>query len=193
MTRWISVTDLGDAALMLPLAFVCAVWIYASDRSASVRWLLSLTLGALLVGATKFLHAGCGIEIPAVHFRVISGHAMLSSAVWTVVIALLVGSANSRWHRAGAMLGLLLAAAIGVGRVVEHAHTTIEIVLGWTLGSAIALTFLRRFFNEPRSMPRPLAAGAVLLAISSIAYGHHAPFQRIIVQYSPSLCRWLES
>jgi hypothetical protein len=30
-----------------------------------------------------------------------------------------------------------------------------------------------------------------LLAVSSIAYGHHAPFQRMIEHYSPWLCRGL--
>ncbi len=192
MTDWASVTNLGDAALMLPLALVCGLWIRAADKSEAVRWVLAISIGMALVGLVKFLHAGCGTEISVLHFRVISGHTMLSSAIWTVTIALLLGSANTRWWRFGASLGLLLAAAIGLGRVFEHAHTPIEVVVGWFLGGTIALVFLRHFFKLPRTLPHPRIAGIGLLAVSSIAYGHHAPIQSLIVHYSPWLCRWIE-
>lgn len=182
------ITNLGDAALLLPLALACAMWLHAADRRESLRWLAVLAVGMTLVGASKILYAGCGVEIPSVQFRVISGHTMLAAAVWTVAIALVAGSARARWHRAGAVAGLLLAATIGVGRVVEDAHTPIEVVVGWLLGGGIALLFLRRFFSQPRRMPRSVLAGLGLLAVSSIAYGHHAPFQRMIVHYSPWLC-----
>jgi hypothetical protein len=186
-TRWLS--NLGDAGLLVPLALACALWLRAIDRQLALRWLLSLSIGMALVGASKILYAGCGVEISSVQFRVISGHTMLAAAVWTVAFALLAGCANARWHRAGATLGLLLGAAIGLSRIAEDAHTPIEVLAGWLLGGGVAMLFLNRFTREPRRMPQAILAGLGLLAVSSIAYGHHAPFQRMIVHYSPWLGR----
>jgi membrane-associated phospholipid phosphatase len=188
-TTWLS--NLGDAGLLLPLALACAVWLRVTGKHLALRWLLSLAAGMVLVGVTKFLYAGCGLEFESVQFRVISGHTMLAAAVWTVSLALLASGARAGWHRLGAVCGLVLAAAIGVCRIVEDAHTPIEVLAGWLLGGAIALLFLQRLFSEPRRMPRALFAGLGLLAVSSIAYGHRAPFQALIVHYSPWLCQRL--
>ncbi len=162
----------------------------AIDRHLALRWLLSLSIGMALVGASKILYAGCGIEISSVRFRVISGHTMLAAAVWTVAFALLALSANARWHRAGRGAR---PHARGAGRPdaesAEDAHTPIEVLAGWPLGGGVAVLFLNRFTREPRRMPQAILAGLGLLAVSSIAYGHHAPFQRMIVHYSPWLCR----
>jgi hypothetical protein len=62
------------------------------------------------------------------------------------------------------------------------------VVAGWVLGSAIAVYFLQRFFKASRRMPRSLVGGLGLLLVSTIAYGHHAPIQQLIVRYSPWLC-----
>jgi membrane-associated phospholipid phosphatase len=192
VTRFIWITNFGDAALTLPIALGCALWLRSTDKREAWRWLAALAAGLVLVGATKVLHAGAGIEIRSLDFRVISGHTMLSSAVWAVAFGLLAGSARGTWYRLGAAFGLLVGAVVGFCRVAQDAHTPIEVVAGWILGGSIAVFFLQRFFRKPRRMPRSIFAALGLLVVSTIAYGHHAPIQQIIVRYSPWLCRWLD-
>ncbi|WP_244815413.1 phosphatase PAP2 family protein [Caballeronia sp. Lep1P3] len=184
-------SNLGDAAFLLPLAVVCAVWLRSVDIRLAVRWAALLAFGMALVGLSKILYAGCGLEFSAVNFRMISGHTMLSASIYTVAAGLLAGSLGRAWYRLGAAAGLALAAMIGLSRIFQDAHTPSEVVVGWLLGAAIALMLLVRVFEQPRKMPRAVAAGVGLLAVSSIAYGHHAPFQRLIEHYSWWLCKGL--
>ncbi len=144
-----------------------------------------------LVGISKVFYAGCDLEISAINFRMISGHTMLSASVYTVAGGLLLGHFGKRWYGLGAAGGLLFAAAIGVSRVIINAHTIAEVVSGWLLGAAVATMLLLRVFNQPRKMPRAAFAGVALLAVSTLAYGRHAPFQAMIEHYSWWVCRGL--
>ncbi|AKM04774.1 phosphatase PAP2 family protein [Burkholderia pyrrocinia] len=187
---WAAVSDLGDAAMTLPLAVVCIGWLTRSTTGQrhAASWALMLGAGMALVGVTKMLYAGCGVQIRAIDFRVISGHTMLASAVWPMTCVLaLHGCANVR-ARTSLSLGLALGALIGVARVFDDAHTPSEVVAGWIVGSAVALAFVLRH-GVPRvdARYRALAAGS-LLAVSAVAYGRHAPIQAAIELYSPFLC-----
>ncbi|WP_250435025.1 MULTISPECIES: phosphatase PAP2 family protein [unclassified Caballeronia] len=186
-----TLSNLGDAAFLLPLALVCALWLRTVDVRLAVRWAVLLAIGMGLVGLSKILYAGCGVEIAAIQLRMISGHTMLAASIYTVAGGLLFGAFGGSWHRLGAAGGLALAAAIGASRIMQDAHTPAEVVAGWVLGAVIAALFLMRVFETPRKMPRALVAGCALLAVSSIAYGHHAPFQRMIEHYSWRLCQGL--
>ncbi|MDR5834666.1 phosphatase PAP2 family protein [Caballeronia sp. LZ034LL] len=186
-----TLSNLGDAALLLPLALVCALWLRSVDMRLAIRWAVLLTLGMGLVGLSKVLYAGCGVEISAIQLRMISGHTMLAASIYTVAGGLLFGGLGGAWYRLGALGGLALAAAIGASRIIQDAHTPAEVVAGWLLGALVAGLLLTRVFDQPRKMPRALAAGVGLLAVSSIAYGHHAPFQRMIEHYSWWLCQGL--
>ncbi|SAK69697.1 phosphatase PAP2 family protein [Caballeronia ptereochthonis] len=186
-----TLSNLGDAALLLPLALGCALWLRSVDMRLAVRWAVLLAAGMGLVGLSKILYAGCGIEFSAIQLRMISGHTMLAASIYTVAGGLLFGGFGGGWYRLGAVGGLALAAAIGASRIMQDAHTPAEVVAGWLLGAVIAALLLLRVFDKPRKMPRALVAGAGLLAVSSIAYGHHAPFQRMIEHYSWWLCQGL--
>jgi membrane-associated phospholipid phosphatase len=190
--HWSLISDLGDAALTLPLAIAMAVWFYTARARLGLSWLLCLAAGALLVGLTKILYAGCGIQIRAIDFRVISGHTMLASAVWTTVGASLGRAISRRGGWRGALataFGLALAAAIGLARVEDGAHSSTEVIVGWVLGVAVAATFLRVLQRAAQLPRRPFVAGCFFLLVSALAYGHHAPFQAMIEEYSPWLCR----
>lgn len=185
--------------MTLPLALVCFAWLAWLTRSTAGRhhaasWALMLAAGMALVGATKVLYAGCGIQIRAIDFRVISGHTMLASAVWPMACTLASsGGTPSRAMTSlslglGLGLGLALGALIGIARVFDDAHTPSEVVAGWFVGSTIALAFaLRHGLPQVDARYRALVAGS-LLAVSALAYGHHAPIQAAIEWYSPFLC-----
>lgn len=125
---WAAISNLGDAALTLPLAVVCFALLTRSLTGARVAIVWAALLGGamLLVGLTKILYAGCGAQIHALDFRVISGHTMLASAVWPMS-CLLVLHDGAR-IRPGVALwpGIAIAALVGVSRVFDQAHTVSE-------------------------------------------------------------------
>lgn len=186
-----TLSNIGDAAFLLPLALGCAIWLRSVDVRLAIRWAVLLAVGMGLVGLSKILYAGCGLEFSAIQLRMISGHTMLAASIYTVAGGLLFGGFGGGWYRLGALGGLALAAAIGASRIMQDAHTPAEVVAGWVLGAIIAALLLARVFDKPRKMPRAVVAGVGLLAVSSIAYGHHAPFQRMIEHYSWWLCQGL--
>lgn len=184
---WTAISNLGDAALTLPVAITCAIWLSLSSREFAKRWILLLGAGMALVALTKILYAGCGFELTAVRFRVISGHTTLSTAVWAVALALLLRGAGGD-ARLGAIAGLLVGALTAAARVFDHAHTVPEVIAGWLLGGAIAALFVRTLSRSEAHLFRTAATAVGLLFVTTVAYGHHAPFQAMINKYSPSIC-----
>jgi membrane-associated phospholipid phosphatase len=184
---WTAISNVGDAALTLPVALTCAIWLRLSDKRLAMRWMMLLAAGMALVGVTKILYAGCGVEISAIGFRVISGHTTLSTSVWTVAIALLWRSAGGN-ARAGALVGLLIGLLTAFARVFDYAHTVPEVIAGWLLGALIAALFVHPLAHSNVKLFRPLAAAAGLLLVTTVAYGRHAPIQAMIGHYSPGVC-----
>ncbi|RQR37525.1 phosphatase PAP2 family protein [Burkholderia sp. Bp9143] len=189
---WSEISNIGDAALTLPVALTCAVWLALSNRRLAVRWIALLAAGMSLVGATKILYAGCGVEIPQFDFRVISGHTMLSTSVWTVALSML-WQAFRPGKVPGMAAGFLVGAVTAVARVFDHSHTIPEVVVGWLLGALVALVFLRAYERAHKRAFSPRIAAACLLLVSGIAYGHRAPFQQMIDTHSPQFCAFMRT
>jgi membrane-associated phospholipid phosphatase len=183
---WTVFSNVGDAAVTLPVAIVCAIWIAASDARLAWRWALTLGCGMLLVGASKVFYYTWGLSLPVAHFRVISGHTMLSTAVWAVALAL-----QLKWWRLpawpGIVAGLLLGALTGASRVHGHSHSIAEVSVGWMVGAIAAIAFLRIALRVEFRPLRPFWSTACLLVVSTLAYGHTAPFQDIIKENSAAL------
>jgi membrane-associated phospholipid phosphatase len=184
---WSAISNVGDAALALPVAIACATWLTLSNRRLAWQWLLLLAAGSALVGATKILYFGCGVEFSPLDFHVISGHTALATAVWTATLALVFRGAGGN-VKAGAAAGLLIGAVTALARVADRAHTPSEVIAGWLVGATVSLLFvnaLRR--SEARIMLSSAGACALALVVGA-AYGHHAPIQDMIEQYSPDVC-----
>ncbi|HYS66802.1 MAG TPA: phosphatase PAP2 family protein [Paraburkholderia sp.] len=185
---WRMFTNLGDAAVTLPVALTCSIWIALFDVRLACRWLVALAAGMCIVGATKILHAGWGLSFPASHFRVISGHAMLSTSVWIVAFAL-----QFKWWRlppeAGIAIGLIVGLLTGMSRVLNQSHSLSEAFAGWVVGAVVALIFLRNARHVEFERFRPVWPTLSILLISALAYGHTAPLQRLIETHSPAIHR----
>jgi hypothetical protein len=179
-------TYLGDIAITLPIALACAIWLAISHRRMALLWLVSLAAGMALVGATKIVFAVWQREIDPIGFRMISGHAMLSTAVWTVAVTLLCWG-----RRHGTILcvivGLSIGAATGAAHILDHSHTVVEGVIGWLVGATVAMSFLHQCRRAGIMLVRPKMAGAALLIVSSLTYGRTTPMESLINEYSPVL------
>ncbi len=183
---WTLFTNIGDAAVTLPVAAVCACWLALLDVRLACRWAAMLAAGIALVGASKVFYAGWGISFPVSDFRMISGHAMLSTSVWIVALAL-----QLKWWRLPAFPGIVAGLGIGAltaaSRVMDLSHSVPEVVTGWILGALVALLFLRKALAADFEGARPAWSAASFLCVCVLAYGHQAPLQRLIETRSPQL------
>ncbi|AJY43854.1 phosphatase PAP2 family protein [Burkholderia humptydooensis] len=134
-------TNFGDPILTAPLAFAVLSWLAATGRRrAALAWAFGFACAAGVVAMTKFVYAGWGIGIAAWRFTGVSGHTMLGAAVYPLVAAICVRDAHVRRAIAA---GLAFALAIGMSRVLLGFHSWSEIVTGWLLGAAVAVSTAR--------------------------------------------------
>jgi membrane-associated phospholipid phosphatase len=192
MVYWDFLSAFGDSYLTLPLACVIGFWLAATGRGRSaLAWASLFCLAMLVVGVTKFAYAGWGVEIGALHFTVISGHSMLSSAVYPMAFYLCASGLGARAARWSARLGIVFAILIGVSRVMVGAHSESEVVVGWVLGFALSAWLTRRLAGvEPEPAPSSwLALACMTTAV--VCYGHPAPIQAWIVDTAPQLAHHL--
>jgi hypothetical protein len=181
-------TNIGDAAVTLPVAIICAGWIALFDVRLACRWIGALAAGMAVVGATKIIYAGWGISFPVPGFRMISGHTMLSTSVWIVAITL-----QLKWWRQPPLLGIVAGTVIGlltgIAHVMDHSHTPPEMLSGWVLGALVAMIFLRTALKAEFKHPRPVWSAISIVLVSTLAYGHKAPIQHLIEAHAPGIHR----
>jgi undecaprenyl-diphosphatase len=136
-----AVTVLGSGAVVLPLAFACAVPLAARRRWAELG-VLAAGLAITIFGVHEIKDAvdrprlpGSLVDYDGSSFP--SGHAAYSVFyVWlavTIVVRLRTGMARGA---AVIAAGVGLAAAVGLSRVYLGAHYLSDVNAGWALGAA---------------------------------------------------------
>jgi membrane-associated phospholipid phosphatase len=180
--NWIYITHFGNSVFMLSTALLMALWLLrARAPKISFSWLVILGTAALLVLFTKLAFLGWGIGIKSIDFTGISGHAMLSSAVFPVLAALLTMSMSPVIQKTSIGIGFLLAVVVGVSRLVLNSHSLSEVLAGWLVGCSAALLTLYLLHrmtevSRARLSPWPIVMGfAVLLAITAPRDGNPGP------------------
>ena len=168
---WFSITRLGGAGLTLPLAIAIALWLAIgySGRLA-LGWLVIVGAAAGLVTLTKLAFLGWGVGIREWDFTGVSGHAMLSTAVYPVALFLTLLPARPRFRIAGVVLGLAAGLAVGLSRVVLSAHSPSEAVAGCIVGALAAIVFIRLAWD---AKPSKLSAVPVAVSLLMLAAAMH--------------------
>ena len=186
MTRMI--TDLGDAAFLLPSAVIFALHLLLS-RSARVAgiWLSALLLCAIFTIWAKLIFRVCGDEVLGLQIVSPSGHAALSTTFY--VCGALVMSADREWRtRTSLMLaGVLVVVAIGASRVRIGAHTPAEVFAGWAIGLCCIAWFAALFYvRKTQALPWAGLAG-VIIAVSVLMHGRHIGIESRLAQWVETL------
>ncbi|MGF6964064.1 membrane-associated phospholipid phosphatase [Paraburkholderia sp. WC7.3g] len=176
---WYSITSLGGAGLTLPLAFAIAMWLAVGySWRLSACWLALLGTAIGVVTVTKLAFLGWGVGVRELDFTGVSGHSMLSTAVYPVTLFLMLLPTRRAIRLLGVLAGLAAGLAVGLSRVVLSAHSPSEAVTGCLVGALAALMFVRIAWNaEPgRLSALPVAVSMMVLAI--LMHGVHVPTQR---------------
>ena len=138
-----AVTELGSAALLVPLVLTVAAWFWWRRGTARP----AVLLGAAYGGAdllSRAIRALSGRARPPVGFAVAhfgghsfpSGHTTDATAVYGM-LALVLASATPLWRRRVSVFAgaVAIATAVGITRLYLGAHWLTDVLAGWALGT----------------------------------------------------------
>ena len=188
LAAWGFITRLGEAQLVGPLALaaVLACMRSAEARPAAMRWMAGLCLAVFVTTATKVAFIGWGIGSARLDFTGISGHTMLSTAIYPVLLSRWTG--RSFLPRIGVVVGCALAFAIGCSRVELGAHSVSEVVAGWLVGGAVSLGVLARgtalATRVGAALPAFVALWLTLMPATAPASNTHSMVTRLALKLS---------
>ncbi|WP_025602016.1 phosphatase PAP2 family protein [Burkholderia sp. WSM2230] len=176
---WYSITSLGGAGMTLPLAFAIALWLAVGYTwRMAAGWLLLLGAAIGVVTVTKLAFLGWGVGVRELDFTGVSGHAMLSTAVYPVALFLMLLRTHPAVRVLGVLLGLAAGMAVGVSRVALSAHSPSEAVTGCLVGALAALLFVRMAWKAQPERLSALPVAVSLMVLAVLMHGVHVPTQR---------------
>jgi membrane-associated phospholipid phosphatase len=143
---WQLLTRLGEAQILLPALLLAALGQAYRQRDGLRAGAALAVVGAAAVITTlsKIAFIGFGIGWAPLDFTGISGHAMFAAAVLPLLLRLASGPLAPPAQRAVLLAGYALAAAVGLSRVVVHAHSWSEVASGLALGALASSLVLRQ-------------------------------------------------
>jgi hypothetical protein len=185
---WTHITNFGGAGLMLATSLLLAVWLTLDCTWRSGRlWICLLAAGAALVGITKIAFLGWGIGIRAWDFTGISGHSMLSTAVFPVTLYVLMLPYSRHARLLGVLAGLGCGLLVGLSRLVLNAHSLSETVAGCALGAAVALAFVACNRGTRATRLSSLTVALSLVVLTGSLYQFRLPTQRWVTHLALGL------
>lgn len=156
------ITDLGDLAVLLPLAGVTLVWLMATRSMRGAAWWLAGL--ALCIGGTALLKIYFFACRPISDLASPSGHSSFSTLVYGALAVIVAAELTKGWQRTAAVAGSGgLIATIAVSRLVLGAHSLVEIMLGVGVGLASLALFTQGYLRH-----RPADASLTPLLVVTI-------------------------
>jgi membrane-associated phospholipid phosphatase len=183
----VALTDLGDLAVLLPLAAAMLAWLLLYSARAAPRWVLAL---GSCIGLTALLKIAFYACPPADDMHSPSGHAGLSILVYGAItlVAAIAWPGARRVLVIGGCTALIL--AIGISRLLLGAHSVTEVSLGLLIGAVSLAAFSQKYLQLPNMKVWPLlVAAAVLVTVLHGNELHAEQFLHRITGYVPIHCK----
>jgi hypothetical protein len=178
---WYSITRLGGAGLTLPLALTIALWLALGYTwRLAATWLMILAGAISIVALTKIAFLGWGVGVRAWDFTGVSGHAMLSTAVYPVGLFLTLLPTRAGIRVLGVALGMAAGIAVGLSRVVLEAHSPSEAIAGCIVGAIAAALFVWWAWDAHPGKLSAVPVAVSLLMLTVALHDVRVPTQRWI-------------
>lgn len=147
-----TITHFGNLAVLLPLVAVVTVWLAAIRQPRGLlSWFVAV---ALCMGSTAALKVYFFVCPPLTDLHSPSGHTSLSTLVYGA-LTLAIATVVTGWKRVAVIAaGTAFIAAIGISRVIIHAHSIAEVAVGSLIGVAALALFAREFWPRRPAEPR---------------------------------------
>jgi membrane-associated phospholipid phosphatase len=187
---WHALTRLGEAQILLPAALLAALELlrHATTRALAWSWMTMLAITVLATTATKVAFIGWGLGVPEWNFTGVSGHTMLSAAIYPLLFGALTLGRSQRVRVVALLFGAALALLVGVSRVKVGAHSSSEVIAGWVLGGAVNLAawVLLRVPRAPIGawVPAALAVWLLIMPVHAPAAATHSMVTRLALSLS---------
>ena len=175
-----TITNLGDAALLLPASFLlfCHLrWRGDSKRAMSLALVIAVCLTITILAKLAFLAVGVDCFYASVHSP--SGHTSFSATFYGCCAALTTSDEAPLRRRFAWIAAVALVLAIAVSRVVVGAHNLAEVVIGLAIGLICVGLFLHLTRERAPTAGLPqFALGIVALAI--VLQGTHLTLEPLL-------------
>jgi membrane-associated phospholipid phosphatase len=183
-----TITDFGEATLLIPAAGLVGVYLWLRGmRKVALVWATAFALCMLATVVLKVGFNACGDRLEWLGIRSPSGHVSLSVTFYGC-LALLVGqSLNFRWRTVVYVLALVAVVAIMASRLLLHAHTPAEVLVGILIGAGCLGYFWRRSTGSAPIVGDWVAIGSAIVVVGVVTHGHHAPTESLIVRMAEYL------
>lgn len=169
MISWMPIIDIGHTAVMIPAAgAILARLLLGRAWTLAIWWSLIIAIGLSVVAWSKMAFLGWGLEIRAVGFQALSGHAWRATAILPVFFFTILHDVAQGWRIRGALLGVVLGIALATLLVTQEFHTGSEVIASAVLGFSAAYAFIRLAMTSPPLKITPWTVPATLLALIAI-------------------------
>lgn len=163
-----AVTDLGESSVLITTAIAASGWFWMRrQRHLAFLWLFAVGGCAAAMLALKLSFLTCGHYVLAGTVHTPSGHSAMS-ALFYGAAALTLAKLSPHAARHPLLLQIVALAvplAIGISRVVVHAHTPQEVMVGLAVGFAWLALFAKALGAVAPSAAEPPASALVLLGL----------------------------
>lgn len=152
----------------MPCLLVTAVWLIAiGDRRTALIWLGWLMAAILTTLTTKIAFLGWGIGIDSLDFTGVSGHTLLATSVWPVLLSRVIFRQGSDPHIGMALVGYTLALLVAISRLALAVHSPSEVAAGFVLGSLVSASVVFGVPPTPHLRPGLLSLALALWLIAA--------------------------
>ena len=173
------VSDLGDQAVLLPVAILTAAILgWARWRRGFAAWCGAIggTLGLMLL--LKLVSIGCAPCWQSTGLKSPSGHTAAAAAIYGSLVSLAVRRLvhTIQWTLGGAVA---IAVLFGSTRLLLSVHTVPDVLVGTVVGVAGAIGFVLLAGPPPPALrPTWIFAGSLITALT--LQGYHLPAEFVI-------------
>ena len=181
LSIWSVITDFGDTAITVPLAALMLCFlVVAKEWRLALAWAVAILGCAGVVGGLKLILDACGTSIATAGLASPSGHTAMSAAVYGGFAAV-VGINLAPPARAALVIGaLVLIVAMPLSRVVLHAHTPIEVMVGLAVGLPAAAMIILATLAIPREQLPVAWLVAIAIGLVLLLHGERWPAEQAI-------------
>lgn len=135
LPRLMWLTDFGDAAIILPMAAIIAIWLLlARPRPLSMWWCFCFCGSAISVWLAKLIFATAPVVIGSFSLRSPSGHACTSATLYGMIAIIFNVSSTNLLRPVTIALMAAVVGGVTLSRVVLQMHSLSDALAGALIG-----------------------------------------------------------
>ncbi len=175
------ITDLGNAVVVGAMAAVVALYLLAAgSRRSALALLLVFITAACGIGIAKMLCLSCHATPVIPSLRSPSGHAAMSSSVYSMMTAIIV-SGMQRWQRVMAWLcNLGVIVLVAASRFLLGFHTISEVAVGLLVGLTSYLIISRVVLKQEPVHFNGRAVALTAFVVFLVLHGVSVPMEHFL-------------